>query len=130
SPLRGAPDFAQGREGFEDVTAGNGHQAARDPLEGVTLHGPSRRSRILHPKVWIATGLAAFAIAAAVLTLPELIFGGAVTTKHRTTLFGGGSPPASTHKQKTATTPAKTQPQTTVTETVPAPAPTDTATAP
>ncbi|MEA2496350.1 MAG: hypothetical protein QOJ29_4261 [Thermoleophilaceae bacterium] len=83
------------------------------------------RSRRVHPKVWAATGFAAFAIAAAVLTLPELIFGGAVATKHRTTFFGGGSAKSST-PSKTTTTTTSTQTQTaptTVTETVPAQTP-------
>jgi hypothetical protein len=83
------------------------------------------RSRRVHPKVWAATGLAAFAIAAAVLTLPELIFGGAVATKHRTTFFGGGSAKSST-PSKTTTTTTSTETQTapaTVTETVPAQTP-------
>ena len=85
----------------------------------IRIHGS--RSRMLHPKVWIATGLAAFAIAAAVLTLPELIFGGAVATTHRTTLFGGGSAHTSTPaKTDTTTTPTQSQTVTqTVTQTTP-----------
>jgi hypothetical protein len=100
--------------------------AAPEPsFEGANGDAPvrmyGRRSRILHPKVWIATGLAAFAIAAAVLTLPELIFGGSVATSHRTTLFGGGS--SSSNKTKTqtqtqtSTTPTQTVTQTTTTTT-------------
>lgn len=51
---------------------------------------PPRRR--LHLKVAIVTGLVAFLIAAAVLTLPELIFGGSVSGGGRsTTVFGGGS---------------------------------------
>lgn len=95
----------------------------------IRIHGrqPLRR-RILHPKVWITTGLIAFAIAIAVLTVPELIFGGAVATNDRTTFFGGGGGSRST---QTHTTPATTQTQTTttVTQTVTTPTTTDTATA-
>lgn len=83
-----------------------------------------RRRAMLHPKVWIVTGVTAFAIAIAALTLPELIFGGAVANDKRTTFFGGRSAPA-----KTTTTETQTQTQTqttteqTVTETAPAQTP-------
>jgi hypothetical protein len=114
--LRGAPEFAQGEAAEEELAPlsgnGTGHEAP------IRIHGRSR-SRLLHPKVWIATGLAGFVIAVAVLTLPELIFGGAVSTQHRTTFFGGGSSSSST-KTQTQTTPTTTQKQTTVTQTVPA----------
>jgi hypothetical protein len=54
------------------------------------LAKPGRRR--LHLKIAIVTGLVGFLIAALVLTLPELIFGGSVTGGHRnTTYFGGGS---------------------------------------
>jgi len=123
SPLRGAPDWAQGAEGFEDEVVTNGHHTGRDPMAGASLHGRQRRT--LHPKVWIATGLTAFAIVVAVLTLPELIFGGAVATKHRTTLFGGGhSHPSTSPKESTQTTTTKSE--TTPTETVPAAPPGET----
>jgi hypothetical protein len=84
----------------------------------VSLYG--RRSRMLHPKVWIATGLAAFAIAAAALTLPELLFGGAVATTRNTTLFGGGSSRSTKVETKTTTTPSTTK-TTTVTQTTTTP---------
>jgi hypothetical protein len=51
---------------------------------------PGSRGR-LHLKVAIVTGLVGFLIAAAALTLPELIFGGSVTGHRSTTYFGGGS---------------------------------------
>ena len=109
NPLRGAPSFAQGAEGFDDEpTAGNGHRTGGDPLEGVRIHG--RRRRVLHPKVWIATGLIAFAVAVAALTLPELIFGGAISSHHGTTLFGGGSA-KSKSKNKNQQNTTSTQPQ-------------------
>jgi hypothetical protein len=52
---------------------------------------PGGRRR-LHLKIAVATGLVGFLIAAAALTLPELIFGGSVTGGQRhTTYFGGGT---------------------------------------
>jgi hypothetical protein len=114
--LRGAPDFAQGADAEQELAVtGNGTGAPP-----IRIHGRSR-SRVLHPKVWIATGLAAFAIAVAVVTLPELIFGGAVANNHRTTIFGGGG--SSSTKTQTTETKTDTQPQQTVTETTPAQTP-------
>jgi hypothetical protein len=114
--LRGAPEFAQGEAAEEELgtLSGNG-TGAEAPIR---IHGRTRR-RLLHPKVWIATGLAAFAIAVAALTLPELIFGGSLATPHRTTFFSGGSS-RSTTKTDTTTTQTSTQQQKTVTQTVPA----------
>jgi hypothetical protein len=118
NPLRGAPEFAQGADAEQEL-ATNGNAEAPP----ISIHGRRRYARrILHPKVWIATGLAGFAIAVALLTLPELIFGGAVTNTHRTTFFGGRSSSTSSKQETTtSTTPSgsKTQTQTTVTETVP-----------
>jgi hypothetical protein len=133
-PLRGAPDFAQGAD-VEHEVGSNGDRV--QPPTGhpspVSIHRSRGWGRI-HPKVVIATGLAAFAIAAAALTLPELIFGGAVATGHRTTIFGGGG---STKQQSTTKTETQTKTTTdkTVTKTVPAQppaqtAPTDTQTTP
>lgn len=116
--LQGAPSFAQGAAADEELAV-SGNGTGGDPP--IRIHG-RQRSRLLHPKVWLATGVVAFAIAAAALTLPELIFGGAVATKHRTTFFGGGS---STTKTPTKTQ-TQTEPQQTVTETVPAQTPTTT----
>jgi hypothetical protein len=115
SPLAGAPDFALG-EAADELTTGNGHHRTRDPLAGVrTLQGPPWWKRI-HPRVAIATGLIAFVIAGSALTLPELIFGGAVATGHRTTYFGGGSSKSTkkTPEQKAPT--ETTTPETTTTE--------------
>jgi hypothetical protein len=53
--------------------------------------------RKLHLKIAVITGLIAFLIAAAALTLPELIFGGSVTGHRSTTYFGGGQ---SSHEKK------------------------------
>jgi hypothetical protein len=49
------------------------------------------RLRGNHLKIAIVTGLLAFVIAAAVLTVPELLFGSAVSSGHRTTIFGGST---------------------------------------
>jgi hypothetical protein len=134
SPLRGAPEWVQGDDppepGFASTTNGNGH--AHDPLAGVAIHGRTRRPGRprIHAKVVIATGLAAFAIGAAVLTLPELLFGGSLTSTHDTTYFGGGhkSAPQKTGTRKQA--PAKTVTQTTTTPSQTQTTPTGTATQP
>jgi hypothetical protein len=126
SPLRGAPEFALGDDAEREFATNGG--AEEPPIK---VFGRAR-PRILHPKVWIATGLAAFAIAAAVLTLPELIFGGAAASSHRTTFFGGGSSSSTrtqTQTHTTTTTQTKTAP-TTVTRTVPAQTQTQTSTTP
>lgn len=60
---------------------------AQPTREPVHVYGRGR----VHLKLVLATGAIAFAIAAAALTLPELIFGGAVATNQQTTLFGGGT---------------------------------------
>ncbi|MFL5826014.1 MAG: hypothetical protein ACJ76V_05770 [Thermoleophilaceae bacterium] len=75
---------------------------------GVTVYRPRRN---LHLKAAIATGLVAFVIGALVLTVPELVFGGSVTTGSRTTLFGGGHSSAARSKEKTTTQPQQTEPQ-------------------
>jgi uncharacterized iron-regulated membrane protein len=54
-----------------------------------TYGRPTRRR--LHLKVALVTGLIAFVLAAVVLTVPELVFGGSVASKGHTTLFGGKS---------------------------------------
>jgi hypothetical protein len=126
SPLRGAPDFAQGAAADHELgTNGDGAHPPTGPPSPVRIHHSRRWGRI-HPKVVIATGLAAFAIAAAALTLPELIFGGAVATTHRTTFFGGGASTKQQSPPKTQTQ-TKTTPDKTVTKTVPAQPPAQTA---
>jgi hypothetical protein len=117
--------FADDPAGHEEL-GGNGNGNGEIPY---TVHGRRRpiTRRILHPKVWLVTGLAGFAIAVAVLTLPELVFGGAVATSRQTTFFGGGGSPShtSTTKTQTSTTPSGTQ-TTTVTQTTPTPSQTQT----
>jgi hypothetical protein len=75
-------------------TAGDGE------LTPIRTYGRAPRRRRLHLKIAIITGLVAFLIAAAALTLPELIFGGAISSPHSTTLFGGGSSKKSDKKSK------------------------------
>jgi hypothetical protein len=118
--LRGAPDFALGTAAEEELGAVHGNGTGDTPP--IAIYGRTR-SPLLHPKVWIATGLAAFAIGVAVLTLPELIFGGAVANSGRTTYFGGGGSSSTKTKTKTETTPTTTEPQKTVTQTAPAQTP-------
>jgi hypothetical protein len=59
--------------------------------EGGGLLQRLKRLRGPRLKIAIVTGLLAFVIAVAALTLPELIFGGSVSSSGRTTFFGGGS---------------------------------------
>lgn len=126
-PLAGAPDFARGTAAEEELVVANGSgEAAR-----ITIHGRRRGvRRLLHPRVWLATGLIAFAIAVAALTLPELIFGGALTTSHRTTFFGGSTAPSkqtkTTTTTHTTTTGTQTATQTTPTSTSQTPTQTQT----
>jgi uncharacterized membrane protein YvlD (DUF360 family) len=89
------------------------------PVAPIRTYGRPARRRI-HLKVALVTGLVAFLIAAVVLTVPELVFGGSVATKGHTTLFGGkartSSKPSSTSEQKTTPdanqAPAQTPPST------------------
>jgi hypothetical protein len=94
---------------------GNGGGPPPDGGEQATpirTYGRSRR-RPIHLKIALVTGLVAFAIAAAVLTLPELIFGGAISSHHSTTLFGGGggSSKSKSDKNKNQQNTTSTQPQ-------------------
>jgi len=72
--------------------------------------------RRVHIRAALVTAALAFVIAAAVLTLPELVFGGSVASHGKTTFFGGGhqrSHKTSTKHQTTQTTPTTTAPTTT-----------------
>lgn len=121
--LEGAPGFAHGAAAEEEFGSLQGNGTGDQPP--ITIHGRSRR-RLLHPKVWLVTGAIAFVIGLAVLTLPELIFGGAIASKDRTTYFGGGG--SSSTKTHTTETKSTTTPAQTVTETVPAQTPPSTET--
>ena len=94
-PTPGVDEGVRRRE--EGVEAGpvrvysSGSNTRPRSLNGASSPGGSRFSRA-HVRIAVITGLVAFLIAAAALTLPELIFGGSVTGGGRnTTYFGGGS---------------------------------------
>jgi uncharacterized membrane protein YvlD (DUF360 family) len=97
---------------------GNGGAPPTGDGEGITpirTYGRNRR-RPMHLKIALVTGLVAFVIAAAALTLPELIFGGAISSHHSTTLFGGSSKSKSDKSSgqkngNTSTQPQKSKPQ-------------------
>jgi hypothetical protein len=76
-----------GSEGEARTTGGERSlgSRSRDLLERVRAGLTPKRTRIA-----LVTGLLAFVAAAAVLTLPELLFGGSVSGDRDTTLFGGG----------------------------------------
>jgi hypothetical protein len=113
------------------------------PNPGLTemrVYGRERMATGRRWKLALVTGLLAFGLCVAVLTLPELVAGhSVVSTSHDTTIFGGHrtTPPArskpkqttstqTTTTQKTDTTKTDTQPQGTTTttpgQTQPAPA--------
>jgi hypothetical protein len=69
------------------------------------------RPRKLHLKIAIVTGLIAFVIGAAALTLPELLFGGALSSSHQTTLFGGGGGSKTKDSGKNGNTQPQQSPQ-------------------
>jgi hypothetical protein len=84
------------------VTFDRGHRVDQPADEGAAApdvriystgsnRARTKPHRNLRLKVAIGTGLAAFAIAVAVLTLPELVFGGSVAGHRSTTYFGGKS---------------------------------------
>ena len=64
-------------------------------VEPAPADAPSRyrlyRRRGTHWRLAVITGLVAFVVAVLVITLPELVLGGAVGGKGGTTVFGGGS---------------------------------------
>jgi hypothetical protein len=99
----------------DERPSGNGSGAGH-----VNVQGGRRRFGRIHPRVAIATGLLAFVIGAAVLTLPELIFGGAVATGKRTTLVPVGSAKSEPKKAEQPKQKTETAPQQTGTETAPA----------
>jgi hypothetical protein len=76
-----------GAEGKELSRAGEGPgpvQRGRELLERIRMGLTPKRTRIA-----LVTGLLAFVAAAAVVTLPELLFGGSVSGDRDTTFFGG-----------------------------------------
>src|SRR5204862_3125716 len=93
------------REPVYSGTGGRSRFEERPPAEPPVLGaeppgmGPvrtyGRPRRRWHIRAAIVTGAIAFVIAALVLTLPELVFGGSVSGKGRTTIF-------STHASKSS----------------------------
>lgn len=70
------------------------------PARGAGAGGLAARLSGRHLKVALLTGVLAFVVAVAALTLPELIFGGAVSSGGSTTIFGGGGSSKSDAKNK------------------------------
>jgi hypothetical protein len=107
------------------------YPGARPEPAGYKTYGVRRK----HWKLAILTGLAAFAIGAAILTVPELVAGRSITEgKSRSTLFGGKSRAAKRKSQATTqtqtvttTVPAQTQTTTTPAQTSTTPSTTPTA---
>jgi len=95
------------------------------------------RRRLLTPRQWklgLATGIAAFFVAAGVVTASDLLAGDSVTTGSRTTLFGGSGdtaqePAKQQHKDRTPAATATPEPTATAApEQTATPVPTATAT--
>lgn len=85
------------------------------PGEGAATETPYRvyRKRSRTRRWWVVglvTGLVAFVVAAAVITIPELVGGGSVAGSGRTTLFSGhrSTSKPNSDKTRTTTTPAST----------------------
>jgi hypothetical protein len=80
----------------------------------VRTYGGSSRPR-WHLRAAIVTGVLAFAIAAIVLTVPELVFGGSVAGKGRTTFFSTHA--SKSHKSSSESDQQKTSTDSTNTDT-------------
>jgi hypothetical protein len=106
-PLADEPSPTEPQGLRRDYGRGDGVAPTEAQLTPMRTYGTGRR-RPIHLKIAIVTGLIAFLIAAAVLTLPELLFGGAISSKHDTTLFGGGS--SKSDKKKNQDNGGTTQP--------------------
>ena len=129
----GSPEERQAEEPTRVARDFEGEPAATRVYRTKRPRGPGR----IHPKVVALTAALAFAIAAAALTLPELIAGQSLGKGDRKTTFWGGSdrdepeeprqpeqtPPAETQTEEA---PPPEQEQPTVTEEQP-PTPTETA---
>ena len=96
-------------------------------LGPVRIYRTEQRSspiRRMHIRVALITAAIAFVIAAAALTLPELLFGGSVASHGKTTLFGGG------HRHKSTSDKQKPGSSTQTSPTTSAPSPSTTTPAP
>jgi hypothetical protein len=115
----------------EEVEPGPGPASRPEPA-GYRTYGIRRK----HWKLAIATGLAAFALGALILTVPELVAGRSITNGGKgTTLFRGKSSTAkkksqSTQKTETVTTTVPANTATTTTPTTTTTTPTTTTTTP
>jgi hypothetical protein len=89
-----------------------GAQLTDDQPSSYRIYG-TRRNRW---RIAIATGLAAFAVVAAVMTVPELVSGSSLFNNRGTTLWGGTS---RHHRSTTTTTTTTTSTTRTVTTTTP-----------
>jgi hypothetical protein len=88
-PTPGVDEGLEQRENGVEAGPVRVYSSGTNKRPRATSASPRRR---LHLKIAVITGLIAFLIAAAALTLPELLFGGSVAGSHRsTTYFGGGS---------------------------------------
>jgi hypothetical protein len=101
------------RERLQRAASATVAKAGVPPAGGMHVYRPTRsRRRRIAVGVVAATAVLAFAIAAAALTLPELIAGQSITKSSRhTTLFGGSSKKTTT--TPTQPTPTQSQPTTT-----------------
>jgi hypothetical protein len=106
------PDQAPAEPGAEpkaaEPAAGPGAPRTTPPVRVYRQRPSSPRRRKIAVGVVVATGALAFAIAAAALTIPELIGGGSITGDRDTTLFGGRE--RDEPEQREVTTPEE-QPQ-------------------
>lgn len=105
------------------------HERTPPPPPGEEFSERSvHRSRRRPLVIALATGLAAFAIGALVLTTSELVFGDASVASggKRTTVFGGDTEERSTTRRKEREKPATEPRTTTTTTTVSTPAPAET----
>lgn len=101
-----APPSVPTRHGERVVVPPAGSPAAETPPEETFVRSapstasPYRlyRRRSPHWRLAAVTGLLAFVVAALAITVPELVFGGAVAGKGSTTVFGGGSQHSSQSK--------------------------------
>jgi hypothetical protein len=100
-PPRPSTANGNGNGNGDVVVAGPRRTYGSDGRETRTTSGWRERMRGPRMRLAVVTGLLAFVIAVAALTLPELIFGGSVTSSGgRTTIFGGsGSGSASKDKK-------------------------------
>jgi uncharacterized membrane protein YvlD (DUF360 family) len=112
-PVQQVSRIASGRRASQVV-----EEEAADPATGDVVLSHPRRTygraaprRRLHLKVAVVTGLLAFVIAALVLTVPELLFGGAVSSSGgSTTIFGGSGSKSKREKARGESKPGKEQP--------------------